>query len=81
MGEMWQPYAAAYYLHEFNREDVLLNSAQAQPANDAGAVQVGAGIRLLGSGRWSGSLDWTSEIGRSQIDTYTLSAGVQMQFD
>ena len=57
LGNAWEPYATAHYEYEFNRQDVLLNSAQAQPSNDDDGFVVGGGVRYFGDGGWSG---WSS---------------------
>ena len=68
-----EPFFAAYYEHDFEREDVVVNAGQIRPENDEDDIRFSAGVRYFSTGPFSGVLQWDTILDRADFDSNTLS--------
>ena len=76
----FEPYLMAAYENDFKREDLLLNSTQAAPANDENGFRLGLGFRYLYSDSLSVNFNWDKQFDRDDFDTHVLSMSARVSF-
>lgn len=79
---MWgslEPFLNATYQHDFQREDLVVATGR-QPANDNDDVDLGAGLRVFGRERLSGTFEYHTVLGREDFDSDSFSLLLRAQF-
>lgn len=76
----WEPYLGATFEHDFSRDRVSFAPGVAQPRSDASDVLFAAGVRYYGRDDVSGSIEYSSVLGRRNLDEHTVSANVRWTF-
>jgi len=76
----WEPYARAMVEHDFSSDRVRFAPGVAQPENDDTDVLVSFGLRYFSADNLSAALEYSTLLGRRNLDEDTLSANVRWQF-
>lgn len=79
-GMEFEPYLSVVYENDFEREDVLLNSAQPAPANDDDSFRLGFGMRYYWSDEASIHFNFDWQLDRSEYDSHALSVSGRWAF-
>ena len=73
-------FGAAYHAYDFTRTKVIVGPTQAAPSDDRTELQLGGGVRYVGSEGLSASVEYTTIHGRTNLDADIISAFVSMEF-
>jgi hypothetical protein len=76
----FEPYVNATYSYDFTRTRINFAPGVTAPNNDDDDVQLGAGLRYIGSNGLSGSLEYSTILSRSNYDEDVFSATVRWNF-
>ncbi len=79
-GLAFEPYVNAVYENDFEREDVLLNSAQAAPANDDDSFRLGFGMRYFWSDAASIHFNFDWQVDRDEFESNALTVNGRWAF-
>jgi len=75
-----EPYVMLMYENDFEREDVLLNSAQPAPDNDDDSFRAGLGFRYFPTNDLSLQLHWDWQLSRNDFDSNSLLITGRLEF-
>lgn len=64
----FEPYASASYQYDYSRDDIVVVSTAAQPANDKDDFLVGAGVRWFGLDGFTAVAEWSTVVGREDFE-------------
>jgi len=76
----WEPYVGATFEHDFSRDRVSFAAGVAQPKSDASDVLFAAGVRYYGRDDLSGSIEYSTVLGRRNLDEHIVNANVRWSF-
>ena len=76
----WEPYVSGTFEHDFTRTKTIAIAGVAQPKNDDTDVLFATGLRYFGKNNISGSLEYSTVIGRRNLDEDNFSASLRWQF-
>lgn len=76
----WEPYVRALVEYDFTKTRVNFAPGVAAPKNDDLDVLAGFGLRYFGDNGVSGSVEYSTLFGRSNLDEDTISANVRWTF-
>jgi outer membrane autotransporter protein len=76
----YEPYVGATFEHDFTRTRVNFAPGVAQPKADDSDVLFAVGLRYYGGDDVSGSIEYTTLLGRRNLDEDSISANVRWQF-
>ncbi len=76
----FEPYVGATFEHDFTRTGVSFAPGVAQPRSDDSDVLAAIGLRYYGGDDLSGSIEYSTLLGRRNLDEDTISANVRWKF-
>ncbi|MFT5172672.1 MAG: outer membrane autotransporter protein, partial [Gammaproteobacteria bacterium] len=76
----WEPYVSGTFEHDFTRTRTIAVAGVAQPKNDDTDVLFATGLRYFGKNNISGSVEYSTVLGRRNLDEDNFSASVRWQF-
>ncbi len=76
----WEPYVGGTFQHDYTRTSAVFAPGVARPKNDDSDVLFSAGIRYFGDNDLAGTLEYSTVLGRRNLDENTFSANVRWKF-
>jgi len=73
-------FGSAFHVYDFTRTKVVVGPGQTAPSDDRTDVQLGGGLRYVGTERITASLEYTTVLGRTNVDADVISAMVSLEF-
>ena len=75
-----QPYLSATYIYDAKLTKVTVGAGQAAPSNDRSGYDIGGGVRFALSDRVTGGIEGTTQVGRDNFDSTTVSGNLRIKF-
>ena len=76
----WEPYVGATYEYDFTRTEIAFAPGVAEPRNDDSGVLFATGLRYFGDNQVSGSVEYSTVLGRRNYDEHTFTGNVRWEF-
>ena len=76
----WEPYVNGLFEHDFTRTKQRFAAGVLTPKNDDSDLLLSVGLRYFGANNVSGYLEYSTLIGRRNIDEDTISASLRWAF-
>ena len=76
----FEPYVSATYNLSFEETDTVFGAGVADPGSDNDDILVGVGARYFGDDSLSGSFEFSTLLGRDNVDEYSINVLIRSDF-
>lgn len=76
----WEPYVSGTFEYDFTRSDLNYGAGVLQPEYDATDVLFAVGLRYFSKDNVSGAVEYSTVLGRQDLNEHSVSANLRWQF-